>query len=115
MNTVELFRELNTFYQIRGDNYGRKFISEIIQASAENKVQPVDYESFYESNRQHFHEYNEGTIKSYLVVLRQFVRYVTVVDDLANTRNRLKRRSGKKKIKIYDSYYKFRGSNNHHS
>ncbi len=105
MNAVELYKELDTFYQIRGDNYGYKYLSSFVKMVLDDDVPVSEFESYFKKNKDNIADYNENTLVSYQGVLKQFIKYVCLTENISSARSM---GGSKKTTKIYDTFQNFR-------
>ncbi len=104
MNTVELYKELDTFYQIRGDRYAYNYLSLFVKRVLNDKVPVEEYRDYYEKNKDNIATYKKDTLVNYQGVLKQFIKFVTLTNDLSSARSKEK---SKKTTKIHDTFQQF--------
>lgn len=98
---VELYRDVNRFYQIRGDTFARNYVLVFVKMVNENHVRIENLNDWYLQNRDNIkYDFTGKNRKQYEQVLSQFIRYVRAVYGL----NIAKSPPYKKRTRIYDSY-----------
>ena len=111
MDTIELYRELNTFYQIRGDEYARNYLCSFINMVLEEKIPVSEFMSFFEKNKNKIGNYGKTTESCYQPVLKQFIKYVSLVDGISTRKPKSQKT---KKTKIYDDFHTFQNHNKYY-
>ena len=107
MNIEDAYEEVDKFYEIRGDMNGRKFVVNFLKITEELDIEPKDFKEWFNINGDKLGRcYNDSTRKQYLSVLRQFLKYLALVEQT----NKIKKPKvvKQKTTKIYDTPYHFK-------
>lgn len=105
MNRMELYREVNNFYQIRGDSFAKNYILTFVKMVSENNVKIEDFENWLLQNENNIKfDFRGKNKKQYNKVLRQFVRYLNAICGLNNPQQK----NNKRKTRIYETYHEMK-------
>lgn len=110
MKAIELYDELQQFYEIRGDKIGYYYLLDFIELVTKEKVLVKDFMKWYKTDRKKLGVgLKPNTIKNYNVVLKQFIRYLTAVDGLEEFKKKpIKVPEKVKTTKIHDTFHDFK-------
>ena len=98
MNAVELYGDLDTFYQIRADNYAKEYLLKFIDDVVEKDVNL----NYLGSHKIQFDFRGKNKTK-YNEVLDQFIRYVQTVYRLRHQKQTNHKKHSK--TKIHNTFY----------
>lgn len=100
-----LFKELNSFYRIRGDGYARDYLEEFVRTVVAEDVKIPDLKMWVRYKRSHVcFEFPVGVERNYVRVLFQFVRYLSVLYESSQVSGVRSVRS-RRCTRIYDTFY----------
>lgn len=107
MDKLKLFREINNFYQIRGDNFARDYVLRFVDLIIEHNVELEDLGKWYKVNKNKIkYDFPVGAKPKYERVLNQFIKYVGVVFEVKLFRNSFPKHPPRR-TKIHNTYHDF--------
>lgn len=107
MDRVKLYREVNNFYQIRGDNFARNYIMVFVKMVLNQKIPLKNLKEWFLNNKSNIKFDFRGKNKDeYEIVLHQFIRYINAVYGISE----INVKNNKRKTKIHKTYYDLKKS-----
>lgn len=109
MDDFQIYKSLDIFYDIRGDNLGRDYINEFLRVTSSENVKQEKYGEWLELHGHKLgRKYRPDTRKNYRGVLRQFIRFINATNNLEKVKKQQKKNKDvvkKPRTKIHNTYY----------
>lgn len=85
LTTVNIYPYLEKFYKKRSNNLANRYIKEFLQLAITEEVKIRDITEFYEENKGRIaNRFKPSTLKKYETVLKQFLAYLTNINEIKN-------------------------------
>lgn len=108
-----MYNILDEFYNIRGDEYGRHYLSSVIDILTSEKIPVNKYNDWFNIHKHQIgRKYKPSTRLAYQAVAYQYLRYVYTLSELKRKRREpIMPKRNTKRTKIYNTFYEFIQSN----